>query len=79
MVIVAPEASVVFDQVNVHVFDVVNAEVPVPVSGLSTAPVGTASLVQCAPVGTLNVSEKFDAFAGPLFLKLIVPHQFGPS
>ncbi len=79
MVSDAPDASVVFDQVNVHVFDVVNAEVPVPVSGLSTAPVGTVSLVQCTPVGTLNVRAKFEAFAGPLFLKVIVPHQFGPS
>jgi hypothetical protein len=74
-----PEVSVAPDQVYVHVLDVVVADDPVPVSGLSTAPAGTASLVQCAPLGTLNVKEKCEAFEGPLFLKVIVPHQFGPS
>src|SRR5215475_5192986 len=75
----APDATVVPDQVYVHVLDVVTADDPVPVRGLSTAPAGTASLVQCTPLGTLNVTEKCEALAGPLFLNVIVPHQFGPS
>jgi hypothetical protein len=42
----APPFNVVFAHVKVHSFDVVLAELPLPVSGLSFAPDGTASLVQ---------------------------------
>jgi hypothetical protein len=75
----APDASVAFDQVNLQWFDVVEAEAPLPVSGLKTAPAGTASFVQCAPLGTSNATEYPDALEGPLFLKANVPQKFGPS
>jgi hypothetical protein len=42
----APAASELLAHVNLHVFDVVTAEVPLPERGLRVAPEGTVSLVQ---------------------------------
>ena len=53
----APAASVLLDHVNVHEFDVVAADVPLPERGLSVAPAGTVSLVQWSPLGTVNWTE----------------------
>ena len=53
----APAASVLFAHVNLHVFDVVVADVPLPERGLSVAPDGTVSLVQWSPLGTVNWTE----------------------
>jgi hypothetical protein len=50
----APAASELPAHVNLHVFDVVTAEVPLPDKGLSAAPEGTVSLVQWSPLGTWN-------------------------
>jgi hypothetical protein len=75
----APDASVALDQVNLQWFDVVVADVPLPVSGLKTAPDGTASFVQCVPLGTSNATEYPEALDGPLFFTVIVPQKLGPS
>jgi hypothetical protein len=71
-VLVAPAASVCV-KVKVHAFDVVHAEVPVPVRGLSVEPEGTASLVQCTPAGTSKDTAKPTHACEPLFLTASVP------
>jgi hypothetical protein len=72
-VIDAPAASVVLGQVNVHAFDDVVADVPLPERGLSAAPDGTVSLVQWSPLGTVNLTAKPVTLAAELFLIVIVP------
>jgi hypothetical protein len=69
----APAASVLLDQVNVHTFEVVLADVPLPLRGLSEAPEGTVSFVQWSPLGTENLTAKPVTLAAPLFLTVIVP------
>jgi hypothetical protein len=69
----APAASVLLDHVNLQVFDVVAADVPLPVSGLRTAPEGTVSLVQWSPLGTLNWTVNPVTEDDPLFLIVMVP------
>jgi hypothetical protein len=69
-----PAASdVLEDHVKMHVFEVVAAELPLPVSGLNVAPDGTVSFVQCAPLGTLNLTDKPEAVAEPVFVTVIAP------
>jgi hypothetical protein len=53
-VIEAPAASVLLAHVNLQTFDVVAADVPLPLRGLNAAPEGTVSLVQWSPPGTVN-------------------------
>ena len=53
----APAASVLLAHVNLHVFDVVVADVPLPERGLSVAPEGTVSFVQWSPLGSVNSTE----------------------
>jgi hypothetical protein len=60
-------------QVNVHVFEVVVADEPLPLRGLSFAPEGTLSLVQCAPLATLKVTAKPLRAEAPVFLIVMVP------
>jgi hypothetical protein len=69
----APAASVLLANVNVHAFDVVVADVPLPERGLSAAPEGTVSFVQWSPLGTVNLTAKPVTLADPLFLTVIVP------
>jgi hypothetical protein len=69
----APAASLVLDQVNLQLFDVVAALVPLPLSGLRTAPDGTVSLVQWSPLGTLNCTTNPVTSDDPLFLIVTVP------
>jgi hypothetical protein len=75
----APAPSDLLDHVNLQVFDVVAAELPLPLRGLSVAPEGTASLVQWTPLGTLNWTLNPDTLDDPPFLMVIVPQKFGPS
>jgi hypothetical protein len=69
----APAASVVLAHVYVHTFEVVNADVPLPVRGVSLAPVGTASLVQWSPLGTVNLTANPATLEAASFLIVIVP------
>jgi hypothetical protein len=71
-VVDAPAAS---DDVNVkvHWLDVVCADVPLPVRGLSVAPDGTASFVQWSPLGTLKETANPCHEPAPSFLTVIVP------
>jgi hypothetical protein len=70
----APAASdVLEDHVKMHVFEVVVAELPLPVRGLNVAPGGTKSFVQWAPLGTLNRTDRPRALAEPVFVTVIVP------
>jgi hypothetical protein len=78
-VVVAPEASFALAHVNVHWLDFVAADEPLPLSGLSVAPEGTASFVQCTPLGTSNETLYPVAAWGPLFFTLMVPQKLGPS
>jgi hypothetical protein len=75
----APDASLALAHVNLQWFDVVVADAPLPFSGLNVAPEGTASFVQCAPLGTSNSTVKPVAPPGPLFFTVMVPQKFGPS
>jgi hypothetical protein len=75
----APDAIVPPDHVNLQWFDFVAAEDPLPNNGLSVAPEGTVSFVQCTPLGTSNSTTRPVAAEGPAFLTLIVPQKFGPS
>ncbi len=68
-----PAASVALAHVNLQTFDVVCAEVPLPVRGLSVAPEGTVSFVQWSPLGTLNCTEKPVTLLDAPFLIVIVP------
>jgi hypothetical protein len=69
----APLASVVLDQVKTHLFDCVAADDPLPLRGLSFAPDGTESFVQCTPLGTLNCTENPWSAEAPVFFTVIVP------
>jgi hypothetical protein len=69
----APAFSVVFAQVKMHVLEEVVAELPVPLSGVSAAPEGTASFVQWSPLGTLNETSKPVTAEDPVFSIVIVP------
>jgi hypothetical protein len=53
----APEASFALAQVYTQWFDVVVADEPLPLRGLSFAPEGTESFVQCAPLAMSNATE----------------------
>jgi hypothetical protein len=68
-----PFTARVLVHVNVQVFDFVVADEPLPLRGLSLAPDGTESLVQCAPDGTLKVTAKPFNADDPVFLMVIVP------
>ena len=72
-VVEAPALICAEAHVNVHLFELVAAELPDPVSGLRVAPEGTVSLVQWSPLGTLNETAKPVTVALPVFLIVIVP------
>jgi hypothetical protein len=78
-VFVVPAANEVLAHVNTQWFDDVEAELPVPLSGLKVAPEGTASFVQWTPLGTSNATVKPVVLPGPLFFTEIVPQKLGPS
>jgi hypothetical protein len=75
----APPFNVVVGHVKVQWFDVVSAELPEPLSGLSVEPDGTASLVQWSPLGMLNDTSKPVTAEDPAFLIVIVPQYSEPS
>jgi hypothetical protein len=72
-VFVAPAARVALDHVKTQWFDDVLAALPLPLRGLSVAPVGTASFVQCAPAGTSNETANPCHAEGAAFLTDNVP------
>ena len=69
----APAFNVVVAHVKTQLLELVSAELPVPLRGLSTAPVGTASFVQWSPLGTLNATSKPVTAEDPVFSTVIVP------
>jgi hypothetical protein len=71
-VVEAPAASEP-DHVNLQTFELVVADVPLPVRGLSVAPEGTVSLVQWSPLGIVNWTAYPLTADEPPFLMVIVP------
>jgi hypothetical protein len=69
----APAASVVCGHEKMQTFDFVVADAPLPTSGPSVAPEGTASLVQWSPLGMLNCTAKPVTLLEPSFLNVMVP------
>jgi hypothetical protein len=65
--------------VNVHSFDFVAADDPLPLRGLNVAPDGTESFVQWSPLGIPKETANPFHEECPVFWTVIVPHMFGPS
>jgi hypothetical protein len=68
----APAASDAPDHVKVQWLPFVTADEPLPFSGLSFAPEGTLSFVQCAPEGRSKSTAKLVIALEPL-VTVIVP------
>jgi hypothetical protein len=72
-VFVAPTASDPVAHVKTQWFDLVAADVPLPLRGLSVAPLGTVSFVQWTPLGTSKATVRPTADEGPSFFTERVP------